>query len=97
MKSKEILAREIAERHREEERQIKSLIGKPYKSNNPLEYGYRRSWRWIEETITGYEKLWHGGFNVFLSVLGSDGKLHEYVGPYSDTEFEGIKKRLIIR
>ena len=83
MKSKEI-----------EERQIKSLIGKPYKSNNPLAYGFGR---WEQETITGYEKLWHGGFNVFLSVLGYDGKLHEYVSLYSSTNFEDIKKRLITR
>jgi len=75
------------------EQEIKSIVGRTYKTANTMLYGFGH---WVEETITGYEQLWHGGFSVNIDVLGTDGKIHKYCSDiHYSSEVESIKKRFL--
>lgn len=58
-------------------KQVSELIGKPYKSNNMMQYGFGY---WVTETITSCKPFKNDPTlaDVRLNVKGTDGKIHEY-------------------
>lgn len=75
------------------EQQIKSIVGRPYRTANKMLYGFGT---WKQETITEYKQLWHGGYEIQIDVLGSDGKIHKYSSQIQfSSEVESIKQRFI--
>ena len=76
------------------EQELKSIVGRPYKTTNTKLYGFGT---WKQETITGYKQLWHGGYEIQIDVLGSDDKIHKYSSQIQfSSEVESIKRRFIL-
>lgn len=72
---------------------VTELIGKPYHSNNKIEYGFGF---WQTETITEC-KPFQGNdcVEVRLSVLGTDGKKHDSCSYVTQNKLQYIKENLL--